>query len=111
MSIYVALGIAGALPISLVILVVSRDIMIISGFMLSWLVGKPMPVRPLPVSKANTVAQILLATLVLAEQGFGFDAALASTVVVGLVAILTLLSIAFYLAEWLRHMNSVGAGH
>src|SRR5208282_5947057 len=52
-SIYVALGIAGALPISLVILVVSRDIMIISGFMLSWLVGKPMPVRPLPVSKAN----------------------------------------------------------
>jgi cardiolipin synthase len=85
--------------------------MIISGFMLAWLVGRPMPVRPLPVSKANTVAQILLATLVLAEQGFGFDAMLASKIVVGLVAILTLLSIAFYLAEWLRHMNSFGAGH
>jgi cardiolipin synthase len=99
------------LPISLVILVVSRDIMIISGFMLSWLVGKPMPVRPLPISKVNTVAQIVLATLVLAEQGFGFDAALVSTIVIGLVAILTLLSIAFYLAEWLRHMNSFGAGH
>jgi cardiolipin synthase len=70
-----------------------------------------MPVRPLPVSKVNTVAQILLATLVLAEQGFGFDAALASKIVVGLVAILTLLSIGFYLAEWLRHMNSFGAGH
>ena len=110
-SIYVALGIAGALPISLVILVVSRDIMIISGFMLSWLVGRPMPVRPLPVSKANTVAQILLATLVLAEHSFGFDAMLASKIVIGLVAILTLLSIAFYLAEWLRHMNSFGAGH
>jgi cardiolipin synthase (CMP-forming) len=109
-SIYVALGIAGALPISLVILVVSRDIMIISGFMLSWLVGKPMPVRPLPVSKLNTVAQILLATLVLAEQGFRFDADLASKVAIGLVVILTLLSIAFYLADWLRHMNSVGAG-
>jgi hypothetical protein len=25
--------------------------------------------------------------------------------------VLTLLSIAFYLAEWLRHMNSFGAGH
>ena len=35
--------------------------------MLSWLVGKPMPVRPLPVSKVNTVAQIVFATLVLAE--------------------------------------------
>jgi cardiolipin synthase len=110
-SIYVALGIAGALAIPLVILVVSRDIMIISGFMLSWLVGKPMPIRPLPVSKANTVAQILLATLVLAEHGFGFDAKLIVTVVAGGVAVLTLLSIAFYLAEWLRHMNSFGTGH
>ena len=110
-SIYVALGIAAALPISLVILVVSRDIMIIAGFMLSWLVGKPMPVRPLPVSKANTAAQILLATLVLAEQGFGFDADILSKLTMALVAILTLLSIAFYLAEWVRHMNSFGAGH
>jgi cardiolipin synthase len=110
-SIYVALGIAGGLPIFLVILVVSRDIMIISAFMLSWLVGKPMPIRPLLVSKANTVAQIVLATLVLAEQAFSFDATLASEIIMGLVAVLTLLSIAFYLAEWVRHMNSFGAGH
>jgi cardiolipin synthase len=79
--------------------------------MLSWLVGKPMPVKPLPVSKANTVAQIFLATLVLAEHGFGFNAALVSDIAIGLVAILTLLSIGFYLAEWLRHMNSFGTGH
>jgi cardiolipin synthase len=110
-SIYVSLGISGALPIFLVILVVSRDIMIISAFLLSWLVGKPMPVRPLLVSKANTVAQILLATLVLAEQAFNFDATLAAQLLMALVAILTLLSIAFYLAEWVRHMNSFGAGH
>jgi cardiolipin synthase (CMP-forming) len=110
-SIYISLGIAGALPISLVILVVSRDIMIISAFMLSWLVGKPMPVRPLFVSKANTVAQIVLATLVLAEQAFGFEALIVSELTMALVAILTLLSIAFYLAEWVRHMNSFGAGH
>jgi cardiolipin synthase len=110
-SIYVALGIAGGLPIFLVILVVSRDIMIISAFMLSWLIGKPMPIRPLLVSKANTVAQIVLATLVLAEQAFGFDAMVASEIIMALVAVLTLLSIAFYLAGWVRHMNSFGAGH
>src|SRR6202035_1861333 len=97
-SIYVSLGIAGSLPIFLVILVVSRDIMIISAFMLSWLVGKPMPIRPLLVSKANTVAQILLATLVLAEQGFGFEVVPLSRLTMAIVAILTLLSIAFYLA-------------
>jgi cardiolipin synthase (CMP-forming) len=110
-SIYISLGVAGGLPIFLVILVVSRDIMIISAFMLAWLVGKPMPVKPLVVSKVNTVAQILLATLVLAEQAMGFDAAILSKLMMALVAILTLLSIAFYLAEWVRHMNSFGAGH
>ena len=47
----------------------------------------------------------------LAEQSFGFNAALASMIAMVLVAILTLLSIAFYLAEWVRHMNSFGAGH
>jgi cardiolipin synthase (CMP-forming) len=111
MSIYVSLGIAGALPISLVILVVSRDIMIIGAFLLSWLVDRPMKVRPLLVSKANTVAQILLATVVLAEQAFGFNVVTLSELIMVLVAILTLLSIAFYLAEWVRHMNSFGAGH
>jgi len=110
-SIYVALGIAAALPIFLVILVVSRDIMIIGAFILAWLVGRPMPVRPLFVSKANTVAQILLATLVLAEQAFGFNADLLAKLLMAAVAVLTLLSIAFYLAEWVRHMNSLGAGH
>src|SRR5215207_2361138 len=39
-SIYVALGITGAIPRWLVILVVSRDIMIVTAVMLSWFVGK-----------------------------------------------------------------------
>ena len=110
-SIYIALGIWGAVPRWIVILVVSRDIMIISGFMVSWVVAKPMPVRPHPVSKANTAAQIVLATLVLAERAFGFDASLAEKILIGLVVVLTLLSMGFYLAEWLRHMNSLGTGH
>jgi hypothetical protein len=41
----------------------------------------------------------------------GFNAALAETAGIALVAILTVLSIAFYLAEWFRHMNSFGTGH
>ncbi len=109
-SIYVSLGLAGRLPISLIILVVSRDIMIISAVILAWLVDRPMKVRPLIVSKVNTVMQILLATVVLAEQAFGFDAGLATRLLMGLVAVLTLLSIAFYLAEWVRHMNSFEPG-
>src|SRR5262249_25175562 len=61
-SIYVALGIVEAMPRWLVILVVSRDIMIVSAVMLSWLVDKPVKLKPLTVSKLNTVAQIVYAT-------------------------------------------------
>src|SRR5262249_12633839 len=76
-SIYVALGIAEAVPGWLVILVVSRDIMIVSAVILSWLVDKPVTLKPLPVSKFNTVAQIALACVVMAARGFEFDAAVA----------------------------------
>ena len=109
-SIYVALGIADVIPRWLVILVVSRDIMIVSAIMLSWLVGKPVTLKPHPVSKLNTVAQILFALLVLAALGFGFDADLAIKGLMALVAVLTLASIAFYVAEWVRHMNAAEAG-
>ena len=92
-SIYVALGIVEAMPRWLVILVVSRDIMIVSAVILSWLVDKPVALKPLAVSKFNTVAQILLALLVLAALGYGFDADVAIKGLTALVAVLTLLSI------------------
>jgi cardiolipin synthase len=104
-SIYVALAIIGAIPLWLVILVVSRDIMIVSAVILSWLVDKPVKLKPHPVSKLNTVAQIALALLVLGSLGFGFSADAAIAALMALVAVLTLLSVAFYLAEWVRHMN------
>jgi cardiolipin synthase len=105
-SIYVALGIIEAIPRWLVILVVSRDIMIVSAVMLSWLVDKPVPLNPLLVSKLNTVVQILLACVVLASLGFDFNADIGVMVLTALVTVLTLLSIAFYVAEWVRHMNA-----
>ena len=73
-SIYVSLGIAAALPRWLVILVVSRDLLIVGGVMFSWLIGRPVSVKPHPVSKLNTAAQLLLVGLVLGALRLGFDA-------------------------------------
>jgi cardiolipin synthase (CMP-forming) len=109
-SIYVALGITDAVPRWLVILVVSRDIMIVSAVILSWLVDKPVPLKPLGVSKLNTVAQISLACVVMAAVGFEFDASLAVMALTAVVTALTLLSIGFYVAEWVRHMNAAEIG-
>lgn len=105
MSIYISLGIAEAIPRWLVILVVSRDILIIGGVMLALFVGKPINVRPLVVSKLNTVAQILFACLILASLGFGFDTGIFAMLVLATVATLTLLSVGFYVREWVHHMN------
>ena len=108
-SIYVTLGISGVIPHWLVILVVSRDILIVGGVMLSWLVGSPMKVKPLLVSKLNTVAQIAFACVVLGSLGFGIETGILTLVLMGLVAALTLMSVAAYVAEWVRHMNTAAA--
>ena len=108
-SIYLTLGINGDIPRWLVILVVSRDILIVGGIMLSWLMGNPLKIKPLLVSKLNTVAQIVFACVVLGSLGFNYQVPVLKLVLMGLVAVLTLLSIAAYLAEWVRHMNSTMA--
>lgn len=110
-SIYVALAIAGAIPIWLVILVVSRDIMIVSAVILSWLLDRPVKLKPLTVSKLNTVAQILLVAVALASLGYQFDAEPFLSLLMALVAALTLLSIGFYVAGWTRHMNGTETRH
>lgn len=107
-SIYVSLGIMEGLPRWLVILVVSRDFLIVGGILFSWLVDKPVDIRPHPVSKANTAAQIVLAGLVLAALGLRFDAGWLLVGAMALVATLTLLSVAFYLRDWVHHMGSNG---
>lgn len=104
-SIFVALGVRGALPSWLVIAVVSRDILIVVGVMLSWVLDKPMRIQPLIVSKANTLAQIMLAGTVLADDGFGLGLALVRTALVWIAGALTLASLWAYLKAWLRHMS------
>ena len=108
-SIYVALGINGVIPGWVVILVVSRDIMIVGAVVLSWLIGSPVMMKPLLVSKLNTVAQIVFACVVLGSLGFNIEAHILTMVLMGLVAALTLLSVAAYVREWVRHMNTVVA--
>ena len=110
-SIYVTLGITAVIPLWIVILVVSRDFMIVGAIILSWVVDRPVKIKPHLISKLNTGVQIAFACLVLASFGYAFDAEPLLTLVMALVAVLTLLSVGLYLAEWIRHMNSAEADH
>jgi cardiolipin synthase (CMP-forming) len=84
--------------------------LIVGGIMLAWVIGNPLKIKPLLVSKLNTVAQIGFACVVLGELGFNYDLPTLTLILMGLVAILTLLSVAAYVAEWVRHMNTTAAG-
>src|SRR5262249_901360 len=104
MSIYVTLGIAGYLPTWIVIAVVSRDIMILGAVVVAWLVGQPLTIQPLIISKVNAGAQLALAALVLAANAFEIEPGNVFDVALIIVGVLTGLSAAAYLAAWMRHM-------
>jgi len=105
-SIYVTLGFSNHLPVWLVIAVVSRDILIIGAFVLSWILSRPVAVSPLLVSKANTLAQLVLASLVLAELGLGLGLEPFVAVCIWVTGALTILSATVYFWVWLKHMAS-----
>ena len=80
--------------------------LIVGAVILQILFGNPMEVRPLMVSKANTVAQITMVTVALAGLGFGFDIAVIFNVLIGVAALLTVASGAAYLVTWLRFVGT-----
>ncbi|TCL70268.1 CDP-alcohol phosphatidyltransferase family protein [Rhizobium sp. BK251] len=107
---YVMLGVTGHLPDWLVILIVSRDVLIVSGVLLASLMGKPLKISPLFISKANTAAQVFLAVFVLAMLAFGFEGGAFTSLLILITAGLTILSAASYFLLWMRHMNGASQG-
>jgi cardiolipin synthase (CMP-forming) len=104
-SIYISLAIYGELPAWLAIMVVSRDAMILTAVVISWLMDKPVEIRPLWESKFNTAAQIALAGFALALRAFTIDLPVLLTGLEWIVAATTLASGGIYIAQWFDHMS------
>jgi len=104
-SVFVVLGYMGHLPLWLVIAVVSRDALIVGGVILSTVMGNPVPMKPIFVSKANTTVQLILASLVLASLALHFSLGLFLQGFVYLSGLLTIASGAAYLVSWIKHMG------
>jgi cardiolipin synthase (CMP-forming) len=98
-TMYVTLAAASEIPDWLAILVVFRDLIIVGGVVVMALLGLPVAIRPLFVSKVNTVLQIVLVALTLFVAGFGAPAPAAQAALLALtwaVAASTLTSGAAY---------------
>jgi cardiolipin synthase len=103
-STFIMLGFIEALPLWLIITVVSRDVLIIAAVVLSSLTHNPVEMKPIFVSKANTAMQVVLLVVVLAQLSLGVAFGPLVDILILVVALLTVLSGAAYLRTWLAHM-------
>ena len=106
-SMYVTLAAIHVLPDWLAILIVFRDVMIVGGVMMLFLLGHPPVIHPLRISKLNTLLQIaLVAFALLLSFAHVLPAPLAALILDGLiwaVTLCTLASGAMYVWNVARH--------
>lgn len=103
-SIYLSLTFIDEMAGWLALLVASRDIFIIGGVILAWILDRPIEVKPLIISKINTAGQIILAAFVLGDLAFSTGLDDIRDIAVWVVGVLTIASAAAYLIDWARHM-------
>ena len=100
-GVYVSLGLVGQIPVWLVALVVSRDLLIVVAFALIQASVAPQRFDPLYISKINTLVQISLVGFVLA-QGLGIEAWPVKWLLIAAAALTTVSSGLSYLMRWAR---------
>lgn len=110
-SLVVVLGFKDLVPLWLVIGVVFRDVLIVGGTCLLFILGKSMGLKPLGLSKLNTGLQVLMISCVLAKQAMLWvqDGSLYPLFI--LVGGSTALSGGAYVLLWVKHVNEGGDTH
>jgi cardiolipin synthase len=103
-STYLMLGWLGHIPGWLVVLVVFRDVLIIGGAMVAYVILGDFRSRPLWISKLNTAVQIALVGMVLARLGVDLGHPAIDEWLVLVAAATTVLSGAAYLWQWGRRL-------
>jgi cardiolipin synthase (CMP-forming) len=104
-GIYIALALAGWLPLWLALLVVARDILIVLGVALIQRRNALYRARPLLIGKINTFAQLSLAACTLAHASGVIDLGVLIPVLIVAVSLTTILSAAGYAAQGLRALE------
>ena len=95
-SMYITLAAVHRLPDWLAIMVVFRDLLIVGGILVLGVTGQKVAIRPLLVSKLNTLLQLALVALTLAMAATGWDWPVLTQVLAWMVAASTLASGAAY---------------
>jgi len=101
-TMYVTLAAVSILPVWLAILVVFRDMVIVGGLLVLGVLGHPVGIRPIWISKLNTALQIVLIAAALFMAGFALPMPILLAVLIWATAATTLGSGAIYVAKTVR---------
>lgn len=105
-AVFITLGMQGVLPSWLVILVVFRDFLILLGVLLIKLFQMKIEIKPLFISKANTLLQLLAVGLILIQLSIDQLYPTFNLFLFILTASTTFLSGASYVKKWIQGANS-----
>lgn len=97
---YVMLTLLGHVPFWLMLTVAFRDLLIVGGYLVYTSLHGAVQMQPTRLSKFNTLAQIVLAVLILAHEAMGWAMPVLIEGMVWLVAATTVASGAHYVWVW-----------
>ncbi len=107
-SVFITLGLQQDLPTWLVVFVVFRDLFILGGVIVLFLLQVKVRMHPLLVSKINTGVQMMLVVMILAELSLKVNFDIFVTWMIYLAAVTTAISGGAYMVSWARRMASNG---
>jgi len=106
-SAYMLIGTQDLLPIFVIIIVISRDIIIMGAFGLSFAMNQKLDINPIRISKINTFLQFLLIIVVLINNIKVFESTFVLHYLINFimyaVIITTITSLFFYIKQWLNY--------
>lgn len=105
-GVFVTLGVQGFVPSWLVILVTFRDFIILGGALLALFYNSNLEIKPLFISKVNTVMQLIMITFVLAKMVLNRPPTLYDHILYIVIAATTLISGVAYVRKWLKNTSN-----
>ena len=108
-SIFILIGNLELLPVFIIIVIISRDIIILGSFVITFLVGRKIEVKPTKISKLNTFFQFCLVLTTMLSNVNGYEKYLTvlmiNEVLIIIVLICTLSSLLNYINYWFKNIS------
>lgn len=106
-SVFAALGHTGLAEIWVVVLIIFRDVLIVGGIILLFLFRNTVEMKPLMISKVNTVVQLIYALFLLAEGDALFNISYLSVLLGYIAAFTTVISGFVYIRLAFKYFNKL----